>query len=640
MCGIAGVVDVGGGPVVAADVAPMIDALRLRGPDDEGLFCDGVAALGHRRLSIIDLEGGHQPMADEAGRATVVFNGEIYNFVALRERLAGLGHRFRTRSDTEVIVRGYLAWGEAVVEQLDGMFAFALWDARARRLLLARDRFGKKPLYWSHGGGRFAFASTVTALLRHPAIPRRIDREALARYLALEYVPGPSSILDGVRKLEAGAALVLDGVEAGGRVRARRYFRLAVGERAGAGARAPKTIEEGARLVREHLVEATRRRLVADVPVGVFLSGGIDSSSVVAAAIAAGARRVRTFSIGFDEPSFDESDHARAVARHFGTDHVEEQCSVEQLLEIVPQLGDILDEPMADGSIIPTTMLSRLARRHVKVALGGDGGDELFAGYPTYAAHRLVAPLEPLVAAGVAGPLVTAAQRAAARLPVSHANLSFDFKVKRLLDGIAWPPAVRNAIWLGAFRPDELGELLGRPVDASALLAPVAAAYEEARGATHLERVLEQDVRFYLGHLVLTKVDRASMSSSLEVRAPFLDTALAELVAAMPLAWKISRLTGKVILRRAVRPWLPARVLGRPKKGFGMPIGAWLRGPLRELARDLLLGRDGLASTGLTDGAVVARLVDEHERGRVDHRKRLWALLVLELWRRAHRPET
>jgi len=638
MCGIAGVIDVGGGPVVAADVAPMADALQLRGPDDEGIFCDGVAALGHRRLSIIDLEGGHQPMADEAGHAVVVFNGEIYNFVSLRERLVGLGHRFRTRSDTEVIVRGYLAWGEAVVEALDGMFAFALWDARARRLMLARDRFGKKPLYYAHAGGRFAFASTVTALMRHPATPRRIDPEALARYLALEYVPGPGSILDGVRKVEAGSALVLDGIDGGGRVRTRRYFRLSVGPRAGQAG--PRTIEEGARLVREHLVEATRRRLVADVPVGVFLSGGIDSSSVVAAAIAAGARRVRTFSIGFDEPSFDESDHARAVARHFGTDHVEEQCSVEQLLEIVPQLGEILDEPMADGSIIPTTMLSRLARRHVKVALGGDGGDELFAGYPTYVAHRLVAPLEPLVATGLTGPLVAAAQRAAARLPVSQANLSFDFKVKRLLDGLAWPRAVRNAVWLGAFRPDELAPLLGRPVDATSLLLPVAAAYDEARGPTHLERVLEQDVRFYLGHLVLTKVDRASMSSSLEVRAPFLDTALAELVAAMPLDWKLSRLTGKAILRRAVRPWLPGRVLDRPKKGFGMPIGAWLRGPLRALAHDLLVGRDGLASTGLVDRALLERLVDEHERGRVDHRKRLWALLVLELWRRHHRPST
>ncbi len=550
MCGIAGVVDMGGGPVIADELAPLCRAMRLRGPDDEGIFVDGKAGLGHRRLSIIDLGGGHQPMANEDGTVITVLNGEIYNFTELRPRLEALGHTFRTRSDTEVIVHGYEQWGDDVVRELDGMFAFAVWDQRRRRLLLARDRFGKKPLTWFHRDGRFVFASTLTALLSHPRAPRCVDELALARYLALEFVPAPQTILEGVHKLEPGTFLTL---EPQGAIREQRYWRLEVAGRVHASA---AEIDEQ---LRTRLVAATRKRLVSDVPLGIFLSGGIDSSSVLAAAMAAGAGRIKTFSISFGDPSFDESHYARQVADRFGTDHTEERCDESDLLAIVPRLGEILDEPMADGSIVPTCMLSQVARRQVTVALGGDGGDELFAGYPMYPVHRFAA-LAPR------GPLLRWVQRAAAALPVSHRNLSFDFKLKKTLGGIGYPAEVRNYIWLGAFAPEELSPLLGRPIDAPALLEPIAAAYREAPGASPLERVLFQDVRLYFAHEILVKVDRASMAHSLEVRAPFLDTAFAEYVASLPLQEKLSRgLRGKASLKRAMAPWLPREILHRPK---------------------------------------------------------------------------
>jgi asparagine synthase (glutamine-hydrolysing) len=625
MCGICGVVNLGGAPVRAEELGPMNDALRLRGPDDAGVLVDDLVGLGHRRLSIIDLVSGHQPLGNEDGSVQCVFNGEIYNFPELRPRLEALGHVFATQSDTEVIVHGWEEWGERLVEEIDGMFALAVWDKRQRKLFLARDRFGKKPFVYFKQGHRFAFASTLTALLQHPAAPRSVDEEALARYLALEFIPEPQSIIGGIHKLEAGTSLLLDVTT--GHFRKRRFFRLDVRERH----RLPPEAEIESE-IRARLVAATKKRLMSDVPLGVFLSGGIDSSSVVAAAAEAGAGRIKTFSIGFGERSFDETEYARLVASRFGTDHVEERLDPSELLAIVPRVGEILDEPMADGSIVPTFLLSRLARRSVTVALGGDGGDELFAGYPTYKAHRLAGYARPFLR----GPVLDLASRAVSLLPVSHENLSLDFKLKKTLEGLGYGDDVRNYVWLGAFRPDELSVLLGRHVDAKKLYAPVASVYREAPGKSHLERVLYQDICLYMSHEILVKVDRASMANSLEVRAPFLDTAFAEYVAGLPLHHKLRRLDGKSMLKRAVGKWLPPEIIHRPKKGFGMPIGAWLRGPLREFARDLLVGRDGLGSTGMVDGRVVETLLSEHEGGKVDHRKRLWSLIVLELWRRHH----
>ncbi|HEX6836300.1 MAG TPA: asparagine synthase (glutamine-hydrolyzing), partial [Polyangia bacterium] len=526
MCGIAGVVDASGAWLEVPRVEAMREAMRARGPDDAGLYADGAAMLAFRRLSILDLAGGHQPMATPDGDAVVVFNGEIYNFATLRARLEALGHRFVTRSDTECILHAYRQWGVDCVAELDGMFAFALWDTRMRRLVLARDRFGKKPVYYYTEGARLAFASTLTALLEHPAVPRAIDRDALAEYLALEYVVAPRTLLSKVHKLPPATRLVFDAT--GGGAASARYWQLRVD-----GANYVGELDDAAVELETLLAASVKKRLVADVPVGIFLSGGLDSS-LVAALAAREHAGIETFSVAFDDPSFDESAHARTVAAHLGTRHHEERLPVDEAARIVGELGAILDEPVADGSIVPTYLLSRFARRRVTVALGGDGGDELFAGYPTYVAHRLLAWAGPLARPGA----IAAAAALAARLPVSHDNLSFDFRLKKLLGGARAPADERNYWWLGASEPARVAALLGEPPDARDPFAAVRARYHEPPAGTHLERVLYQDVGLYLCHSVLAKVDRASMASSLEVRAPLLDTALAEFAGRLPLKYK------------------------------------------------------------------------------------------------------
>ncbi|HEX7836933.1 MAG TPA: asparagine synthase (glutamine-hydrolyzing) [Kofleriaceae bacterium] len=621
MCGIAGAVSWAADPRVLDEpaVLAMSDAMRLRGPDGAGRYRDDRALLAHRRLSIIDLEGGAQPMSTPDGEITVTFNGEIYNFVELRARLEALGHRFTTRSDTEVILWAYRQWGRSCVAELDGMFAFAVWDRARGELLLARDRFGKKPLYYYHRPGELIFASTLTALLAHPRVPRALDDAALAEYLGLEYVVAPRTILAGVHKLPAAHALVASARGA----ETVRYWQLGVGgARPGSEAEAPEAAIEA---LTARLTAAVRRRLVADVPLGVLLSGGIDSSLVTAFA-AREQSGIRTFSVRFTDPSFDESQYARQVAAHLGTTHVEEELSLAEAVKIVGTLGDVLDEPVGDGSIVPTTMLSRFVRRHVTVALGGDGGDELFAGYPTYVAHRLadaIGPLRKLAGAG---------RYLAELLPVSHDNFSFDFKLKKLLLGLDAPPDERNYVWLGAMPKALVGELLGGDHD---IYAAVRARYAEGSGS-HLERVLYQDVGLYMCHSVLAKVDRASMAASLEVRAPLLDTAFAEYAASLPIDLKLRGCTGKYLLKQLAYRYLPRAIVDRPKKGFGMPIGRWLRQDLRSLSRDVLLGPDSLAASGRLRRPVVERMLREHGDGVVDHRQRLWTLLVLELWRHRH----
>ncbi|HEY3354523.1 MAG TPA: asparagine synthase (glutamine-hydrolyzing) [Polyangia bacterium] len=607
-------------------VASMCDALRRRGPDDEGGYAAGPVALGHRRLSIIDLGGGHQPLGNEDGSIQIVLNGEIYNFQDLRRELEVAGHVFRTRSDTEAVVHAYEQWGDQCVERLDGMFAFGLWDGRRQRLLCARDRFGKKPLFYARTRDRFIFASTLTALLRHPAAPRAVDTAALARYLVYDFVPAPATLVDGARKVQPAERL---SVTRAGAVAADRYWDLAVGT-----GTPPRSEEELGEEIRARLQEATRRRLVADVPLGAFLSGGLDSSAVVCMMRAAGATRIQTFSIGFDDPSYDETAHAERVARLLGTEHRTLRLQPRAMLDIVPRLGEILDEPIADSSILPTYFLCQHARTQVTVALSGDGGDELFGGYPTYQAHRLA----PLVAW-----LPNAALRAAARagdaLPVSSGYLSLDFKLRRTLLGLPYPADVRNYVWLGSVAPPDVARLLGpaaRPAPVpDELLAEARALYHGCRARTHLDRVMYQDIRLYLGGEVLTKVDRAAMASSLEVRSPFLDTAVATLAAGLPWNLKLRGLTTKYILKQAFRGLLPPRNVSRRKQGFAAPVAGWLRRELRPLT-DELFAPAALRQSGLLDPDAVAALLAEHRGGRRDHRKALFSLMVFELWRRAH----
>jgi asparagine synthase (glutamine-hydrolysing) len=600
----------------------MTAALRHRGPDDDGFYVeqgeDGTGVgLGFRRLSIIDLETGDQPIANEDGSVQIVFNGEIYNFPELRRELQSRGHRFATAADTEVIVHLYEEEGPRCVGRLNGMFAFALWDAKARELLLARDRFGKKPLYYAEVDGGLLFASELKALLPHPRCPRELDLDAFSRYLALEYVPTPFSIFAGVSKLPGGHLLRWRR----GSTSIERYWDVPFH-----GDIEPVDEDQYAEELTGLLRAAVKRRLISDVPLGAFLSGGIDSSSVVALmASELPSRDIKTFSIGFEDQSFDESAHARRVADHFGTDHHEDVFTARTMLDLLPTVADFLDEPFADASILPTYLLSRFTRDSVTVALGGDGSDELFAGYPTFPAERVARfyRVPRLLHENVIVPVVE-------RLPVSTRNFSLDFKAKRFLRGARLPAEVRHPVWLGSFTPDELGSLLaGAPSDP---YEEQRLAYAAAPTADPLERLIYLYAKTYLQDDILVKVDRASMACSLEVRAPFLDPELVSFLGRVPPRLKLRRLQTKRLLKTAMGSLLPRGIADRPKKGFGIPIAEWFKGPLREALLDEL-SPDRLRRQGLVNAREVERLLSEHLSGAADHRKQLWTLFVFQLWR-------
>jgi asparagine synthase (glutamine-hydrolysing) len=601
----------------------MLACLAHRGPDDRGCYAADGVVLGHRRLSIIDVASGHQPLRGARPTTVLVINGEIYNYRLLRAELERAGHEFKTASDSEVAAHAYDRWGDSFLERLDGMFALALWDGHRQRLILARDRMGEKPLFYCERDGLLLFASELTALLAHPAVSAALDPLALTHYLALEYVPGPRCIIAGVHKLEPGCALSCD------RTGVRRWRFWSLDPHPTTGLSYAAAVAE----LRQRLEAAVRARLVSDVPLGIFLSGGLDSSTIAALAARAGA--IDTFSIGFEEASFDESVHARAVARHIGARHHEHLVRGADMPELVPGLGALLDEPIGDASILPTYVLSRFARRHVTVALGGDGGDELFAGYPMYQAHRLTRTLGRLpraVAAPVCG-LVRA-------LPVAHRNFTLQYRTLAFLRGASAPAPLNHLLWMSSFSPDEQRELLTPDVleaAAGATLAfePALGHWAASAGAPLLARAMHMDALTYLADDILVKVDRASMAVALEVRAPFLARPVVEFAFSLPDRFRMRRLAGKRILRDAVRDLLPPAIPRRPKKGFGIPVGLWLNGPLRTLVHDLL-SAESLRAGGLFRPAAVDRLLREHHAGRADHRKPLWTLTVLELWRRSH----
>jgi asparagine synthase (glutamine-hydrolysing) len=621
MCGICGIVD-RREPINREVLVRMAEAIRHRGPDDEGVYVAPnesatAVGLGFRRLSIIDLASGNQPIANEDGTVRVVFNGEIYNYRSLRSELESRGHRFATNADTEVIVHLYDELGARCVERLNGMFAIALWDERRQTLTLARDRFGKKPLYYADLGDALLFASELKSLVEHPRCPRELDFDALARYLALEYVPTPHAIFARVRKLPGGHVLSWKD----GHVSVESYWELEL--------RADHPAHPDSEYVEEFRTrfrEAVRRRLMSEVPLGAFLSGGIDSSSVVAMmAEALPAKAVKTFSIGFADNSFDESEHARRVATHFGTDHHEEVFTPQVMLDLLPGVVDWLDEPFGDASILPTYLLSRYTRSFVTVALGGDGSDELLAGYPTFPADRLARlyRVPRLLHSNVIYPL-------ADRLPVSTANFSFDFKLKRFLRAASAPADVRHPTWLGSFTRDEQAALLTRePPDP---LVEHRRAFGAAAGDP-TARLIYLYAKTYLQDDILVKVDRASMACSLEVRAPFLDVELVEFLSRVPSSLKLRRFDTKYLLKLAMRNVLPPGIATRPKKGFGIPVAEWFKGDLRDALQDEL-SPERIRRQGLFESAEVQRLLSEHLSGRRDHRKALWTLFVFQLWHR------
>jgi asparagine synthase (glutamine-hydrolysing) len=617
MCGICGIAAGRGSAPDPELLAAMSATLVHRGPDDDGQLVVPPVGLAARRLSIIDLAGGHQPIANEDGRVVVVQNGEIYNHEALRRELAAAGHRFRTRCDTEAIVHLFEELGDGFAERLRGMFAVALWDGRANRLVLARDRFGIKPLfYWESPDGGLAFASELKALMALPSFPTALDMRALESLLAFNSIPRPLTIFEGVRKLEPGHLLSWS-PDAGARVRP--YARPAP-------VPAPRLRREpAARLageLRERLRDSVRAHLVADVPVGVLLSGGVDSATLAALAAQESGERVRTFSIGFRERSFDELERARLVARRYDTDH-HELVVEPDVAELLTRLAEVFDEPLADSSAVPTYLVSELASGHVKVALSGEGGDELFGGYYTYVADS-IAPWTGRPAAALR-PLIE-------RLPSSSARVSFDYKAKRFARGGALPPLERHHSWKEIFSADLRAELLAAP--AAAGFDPLDVyreRYATTAGAEPLARLQDVDRDIYLVDDLLVKTDRASMAHSLEVRVPFLDTAVTDLALAVPSSQHLRGLQRKRLLRRAVAPLLPRRILHGRKRGFSIPAAAWLRGELQPFARDVL-APETVRRQGLFRPEVVERLLSEHTSGRVDHSRQIWCLMTLGLW--------
>jgi asparagine synthase (glutamine-hydrolysing) len=611
MCGIAGIVAAPGEAPARETLQAMGDAIAHRGPDDATVAVYGRAGLSFRRLAIIDVAGGAQPLEGEDGRRHVILNGEIYNHLELRAELEALGHRFRTHSDVETVVHGYEQWGDAVVARLRGMFALALWDETRERLLLARDRLGKKPLVYHEARGRLAFASEIQSLLRLPGIPREADLEGIHDYLTYQYVPHPRTGFKGIRKLPPAHLLVYED----GHARVEPYWTvsfqptLAISE------------EDAAVEVRRLLREAVRVRLMSEVPLGAFLSGGIDSSAVVALMAEFGP--VKTFTVGFEDEDFSELPFARQVAKRYGTDH-HEFVVRPHAAEVLPRLVEHYGEPYADSSALPTYYLSKVTSDHVTVALDGDGGDELFAGYPRYAAlplYRWLGRVPPSRAVSRAAEAV-----AGSRLPA---------RARRFLRALSARPEESYARTISYFSPEEKTALYSEEMKAAVggidSFSWLYGLYARADAPDLLGRTLQVDLLSYLPDDLLAKVDIASMANGLEARSPFLDHPLVEFAARLPSRFKRRRGRGKRVLRRAIADLLPPSLLDRPKMGFGVPISRWFRGELRPLLQDVLLS-DTAARRPFFRPEATRALIDDHLAGRRDHGQRLWALLTLELW--------
>lgn len=628
MCGICGIISYKSNrPILDSTLVDMIAVMRHRGPDEDGLFNNGSIGLGSCRLSIIDLASGRQPIWNEEKTIGIVFNGEIYNYRELRSYLLKKGHQFVTNSDTEVIIHLYEEFGLDSINLLNGIFAFAIWDSVKDRVVLARDRMGIKPLYYTEINNRLVFGSELKVLLAYPEVDRQIDPIALNEYLSFEYVPTPRTILAGIYRLDSGQYLIYS--KSG--LQIKEYYRISL---ARSESQPPVDWRDYTVELDLRMKHAIQQELVSDVPVGVLLSGGVDSSLVAAYMTECYPGTIKSFSIGFEEPSFDESEYSRLVSRYLRTEHHELILSGKEALHLVPEVTEFLDEPFGDSSLFPTFLLSRFARQEVKVVLGGDGGDELFAGYPTLISHKLINIYEQLVPwfarAYIAPGILNL-------LPVSFNNISFDFKMRRFMSGRGFPLEARHQRWLGSFYDEDKPRLL------CDWLLPVLRdtyhmAYQYARendATEYLNRLLYNDIRLYLEGDILFKVDRASMANSLEVRVPFLNRNLVDYVATMPINLKLHGFQSKFILKKCAEKRLPRQVVYRRKKGFNMPVARWLTGELRDLLVDNL-SRDIIKRQDLFNYPFIETLMDEHFSHRRDNRKLLWTLLIFQLWYRKY----
>lgn len=617
MCGIvgfaAGKADRGSYDVLTR----MTDAIAHRGPDGAGYHVDAESGVhfGHRRLAILDIEGGMQPMFNEDGEIAIVFNGEIYNHAELRRELLAAGHRFATdHSDTEVLVHGYEQWGEGLLPRLNGMFAFAIHDRRKRQLFLARDRFGEKPLHYWHRPGFFAFASEMKALRRHPAFDESLNPVSLHKYFAYGYVPSPHSLWQNCHKLPGGSFLVHD-LETG-RITTRSYWQFELQPDAAINARPEVELAEELRALFQ---QAVTRRMISDVPLGVFLSGGIDSSAALAcASIARHGAPLDSFTIGFNEPSYDESGFARQMAAHVGSRHHEEILSIDALRGVMDEALASLDEPIADPSIVPTFVLSRFARRRVKVALSGDGGDELFAGYDPFKALKPAKAYQRFVP----GAVHHALRGAAGMLPRSNRNMSLDFKLRRTLAGLSHGQNLWNPVWLSPVEPRDLPDLFSSRIEAEEVYDDAIALWNANPKLSLQEQTLAFYTRFYLQDNILVKVDRAAMASGLESRAVFLDNDLVDFCGRLPFALKFRNGRGKYLLRKALKGLVPENLLNRSKKGFGIPVAEWLR----HVPQTVPMAQLGNANLDWAAGQWT-----QHRAGQADHRLFLWSWLSAQI---------
>src|SRR5579885_2516283 len=615
MCGLAGFI----GPGDRDDLDRMVGALTHRGPDAEGYFVDESSGIyiGHRRLAIVDIPSGSQPMWSEDRQVAVVFNGEIYNHLALRAELLDRGHAFATNHcDTEVLVHGWEQWGEDLPSKLNGMFAFAVVDLRKRRIFLARDRFGEKPLYYMLKDGFLAFASELSSLAQHPSVSRSISPRALQKFFAYGYIPAPHSFLERTAKLPGGCWLRFDLLS--GEATVKQYWKfLITTDPSIRDEDEPKLIEECDALLRQ----AANRRLMSDVPLGVFLSGGLDSSLVVSMlSRVLNPKDISSFTIGFDERTFDESTYARAVADHIGSAHETRFLTLSYARDLLPYVLARMDEPLGDPSILPTYLVSSFAREKVKVVLTGDVGDELFAGYDPFLA---LGPAE-MYSRWVPRNLHRLNCRLVDLLPRSHANMSLDFKLRRTLMGLSWPESMRLPIWMSPVDPKDQADLLTSPVQVEVIYDEAISAWTEDQKKPTADRALEFFTRFYLQDDILTKVDRASMLCSLEARAVFLDNDLAEFCCRLPSRFKLRNGTRKYLLKKVAERYLPKRIIQRKKKGFGIPIAKWLRdtGPIIPFA----------SVAGLKPPFLQAAS-ESHRAGHRDHRMLLWCWLALQYWK-------
>ncbi len=609
MCGIAGFFGEG----TREELEAMLAGVKHRGPDDSGMFLEKGVGLAHARLAIIDISpAGHQPMELPDKSVAIILNGEIYNYKELREDLIKRGCQFRSTSDTEVLLWLYKLDGENFLKNCVGMFSLALYDRTAHKLVLARDRIGEKPLYWSNQSDTVLFASEMRGLLASKRIARKLDHESLAHYLAHDYVPTPMSMIEGVYKLEPATMLVCTAE----RQEKKKYWEPPQHLSA-------DPLPEATQILEKLLERSVTRELAAsDVPTGVFLSGGLDSSTIAYFAQKSSSRPIDTFSIAFDDPSFDESRYAREVAQLIGSNHHEEKLSPDAALELIEEIPNVLSEPIADASVLPTMLLSRFARKSVTVALGGDGGDELFAGYPTFQADRLFHMLP--------RGLRHALSAVQGVLPPSHANFSFSYNLRKFLSSEATDAIERHLEWLGSFSAVELGELLKNKHGGNVFEYARAYAREMPENDAG-NKLLYTYARTYLMDEVLVKVDRASMQYALETRAPFLDHTIVDYVFSLPYSYKYKNGTTKYILKKIMENKLPNHIVRRKKKGFGVPLARWLTGPLRPLCEELL-SPHSLRKHGLFNQTYVDTLVRDHMEGSRDNRKELWNLMVFQLW--------